>query len=76
MMKAKPRYLVLIKGKERYFFQYRCGNEKSLVFRLMDYAQDDSCNLSMREVARLIFMIKRQKEKQSSNRYLIRYFHA
>ncbi len=79
MRGIRAKYLVLLKGSQKYFFRYTDtpGSRKRLISKLMDIAQEERnspSDLTMRDVARLIFMIKRQIG--SSSRYLIRYFHS
>ena len=50
----KCRFLILIKGKEQYFFKYDSGDELALCYTLIDYALDDRFNLSLQEILELI----------------------
>ena len=50
----KCRFLILIKGKEQYFFKYDSGDELALCYTLIDYALDDRYNLNLDEILDLI----------------------
>lgn len=50
----KCRFLVLLKGKEQYFFKYNSGEELSLCYTLIDYAIDPQYNLVLPEILDLI----------------------
>lgn len=48
------RFLILLKGKEQYFFKYDSGDELSLCYTLIDYAIDPQYNLMLPEILNLI----------------------
>ena len=51
---GKCRFLILIKGKEQYFFKYERGDEIALCTALIDYAMDPEYNLALPEILDLI----------------------
>lgn len=50
----KNRFLILLKGKDQYFFKYDSGDELNLCYTLIDYAIDPRYNLMLPEVLNLI----------------------
>ena len=50
----KCRFLILIKGKEQYFFKYDAGDELALCYTLIDYALDEQYNIGLQEILEMI----------------------
>jgi len=55
--------LVVVKGKERYFFKYRKNQMRALFNTLVEYGGNGGCNLTLLDA---LFLIKKLKEKQRS----------
>lgn len=55
--------LVVIKGKERYFFKYGKGDMRALFNALVECGESGGCNLTLLDA---LFLIRKLKEKQHS----------
>ena len=51
-------YLIIVKGREKYIFRYRSGQEQSLFNVLLEYARDSRYGLGRDEIASLIRKVK------------------